>query len=129
MSRFRDFDAARAAAAGDPLTFKLGGELFTASGELPAGVLLDLGRAVADDNTMVAIDLMQEFFESIVGADDEERFAKAMRRVGLETVTALVQWIVEESTGRPFVSASSSPRSSVEGGESSRLAWTATPSP
>jgi hypothetical protein len=121
MSRFKDFDAARAEAHGEPLTFVLGGEMFTATGELPAGVLLDLGRAVAADNTLLTLDLLQEFFEAIVGPDDVDRFAKAVRRVGLETVQALLEWIVEESTGRPFTTASSSPLPRVPDGATSKV--------
>ena len=50
MARHRDFDAARAEHAQEPLTFRLGGEDFTTSGDLPAGALLDLGAAAAGDD-------------------------------------------------------------------------------
>lgn len=132
MSRFKDFDAARAEARGEPLTFKLGGEMFTACAELPAGVLLDMGAAFTSQDAMAGFDLFTELFQVIVAPDDQERFAAAVRTVGLSTVMDLVQWIVEESTGRPFETPSPSPHRSVTGGGSSNgdsVSWAASPSP
>lgn len=122
MSRFKDFDAARAEAMGEPLTFKLGGEMFTATGEVPAAVLLDLGAAINSSDTIHAFALMQELLERLVAPEEEAQFARAMRRVGLESVLELVRWIVEETTGRPFVTASSSPAQPSEDGAPSKLA-------
>lgn len=128
MSRYRDFDAARAEANAEPLTFTLGGEDFTAATDLPSGVLLDMAAAFTSDDPSMGLDLFSELFRVMVAPEDAERFAVAVRKVGLSTVLDLVGWIVEESTGRPFNKPSPSPPRPVQSGGSSNgdsLAWAA----
>lgn len=108
MTRFRDFDAARAERVADPIEFVIGGERFTSTGELPAGVLLDIGRAIAAGNDFASFALFTEFFDSIVAPADHERFAGVVRSTDIETVLELAGWIIEEATGRPLSSVSSS---------------------
>lgn len=108
MDRFRDFDAARAEREQEPLTFRLEGRDFTTPGTVPAGVLLDIGRAVAAGNQMAMFTATAEFFEHLVPDDQAEEFAAAVRTTDMETMLDLVSWIIEEATGRPLPSASSS---------------------
>lgn len=103
MTRFKDFDAARAEHQREPLEFKLGGEHFVARGEVPAGVLLDAVAAGDEDAQRAAA--FTAMFEAIVHEEDADRFALAVRRVDLGTVYELVGWIMEEVTGRPLSSA------------------------
>lgn len=84
------------------MTFTLGGEDFSTSGDLPAGLLLDLGAAVTDGNDLTAFAMFKDFFEAIVPEEDHDRFAAAIRTVGIVTMVDLLTWIVEESTGRPL---------------------------
>jgi hypothetical protein len=126
MSRYKDFDAARAERAGEPLTFKLGGEMFTGSGEIPAGLLLDASAALT--NEAAAAQAFQALFEGIVPEEDHERFATAVRRVDMQTVFELVTWIMEEISGRPFGNASSSPKLHAVDGAPSKdgsVSWVA----
>lgn len=120
MSRFRDFDAARAERASEPLEFKLGGELFTASGDMPAGLLLDAAASMHDPNAQG--DVFQALFNGIVAEEDHERFAAAVRRVDMQTVVDLVEWIMEEVTGRPLPSASPSLAQLSTNGSPSKVA-------
>lgn len=119
MTRFKDFDAARAEHAREPIEFKLGGEHFVARGEVPAGVVLDAVTAGDDMQTQLA--LFATLFEAIVADLDAERFALAVRRVDVETVFELVAWIMEEVTGRPLPSASPSPVEPSGDGPPSRV--------
>jgi len=122
MSRFRDFDAARAEHARNPLDFKIGGESFTIDATLPAGVLMDLGRAFMLGDDSASFGAYIALWEAVIPDEDEARFAQALRQVDLATMTELVAWIVEESTGRPLDSANDSPPSPSSNGDRSRLA-------
>jgi len=113
MSRFRDFDAARAES--EPIRFRLGGELFELACVLPAGPLLDMARAKTDDE---AIPALVAFFEAIVADDDTERFAAAIRRSDIRTLAEAQAWIIAEATGRPLPNASPSAALPSESGVS-----------
>lgn len=117
MGAYRDFDAARA--EHQPLAFRLAGRDFTTVAPIPAGPVLDLGRAQGQGGE-VAFDVFVAFFEAIIPEDQAGEFAAAIREVGFETMRELLAWIVEEATGRPLPSASSSESSSPENGQPSR---------
>lgn len=121
MSRFKDFDAARAEQHREPLTFRLGGEEFTITGVLPAGILLDIAAAQSSGNQEAMFGAVVGMWDQLVPPADQERFAAAIRRVDLETMLALVEWVVEETTGRPFGSSSSSPEVPSQDGPPSRV--------
>lgn len=115
MSRFRDFDAARAES--EPIRFRLGGELFELACVLPAGPLLDMARAKTDDE---AIPALVSFFEAIVPEEDKERFAAAIRKSDVRTLAEAQAWIIGEATGRPLSPASPSVALPSESGVSWR---------
>lgn len=121
MARYRDFDAARAEQHREPLTFRLGGEEFTITGALPAGVLLDIAAAQTSNDQEAMFGAIVGMWDQLVAPVDQERFAQAIRRVDMETMLALVEWVVEETTGRPFGSPSSSPEESFSDGQASRV--------
>lgn len=114
----RDFDAARAEQSGEPLTFTLAGQEWVTTPTIEAGSVFDLA-ALADREDAAAIIAFRDFLLSIMAptATDQEgheydqrlAFADSIRRVDLPTVLAVVQWIVQETTARPFTSPSSSP--------------------
>jgi hypothetical protein len=121
MSRFRDFDAARAEHVRKPLSFRIGGEDFTVDGSLSSGILLDLGKAMVlgDDTLMLQANIA--LWDEVVSEDDKERFATALRRTDMATMIDLVAWIVEESTGRPLGSQRVSWQSPSTNGEPSSM--------
>ncbi len=106
MSRFRDFDAARAES--EPLRFRLGGELFEMACVLPAGPLLDMARSKNDDEAIVAL---ASFFDQLIPEADRERFSEAIRRTDIRALAEAQAWIIAEATGRPLPNASPSPSS------------------
>lgn len=118
MSRFNDFDAARAER--EPLRFRLGGELFEIA-VVPAGALLAIAAAEASKNTAQQFAAYQQFFESVIAAEDQERFAAAMLRVELSDTLDVIRWLIEEGTGRPFMNAPRSPVTPPESGAPSRV--------
>ncbi len=130
----RDFDAARAERTADLVSFKLGGERFEFDRQIPAEPMLAMARAarlqpnIASQNATPeevaeaiaeAYALTADFIEGILVPDDVDRFRRAlrvsrMRFEGPDGLLELVQWLVEETVGRPLVSASdSSPESST----------------
>lgn len=121
MSQHRDFDAARRERQLEQLTFTVGGDTFTIDASLPAGVLLDLGRYTASSDSQQAFAAFVGFWDEVIPPDDQERFAQAVRRVDLDTMIAMVEWIVEESTGRPLGRRSSSPEAPSTDGQPSRV--------
>jgi hypothetical protein len=121
MSRFRDFDAARAERAREPIEFKLGGEMFSATGDMPAGLLLDAAAGLGSDDPAAQGAVFAALFEGIVAPEDHERFGAAVRRVDIETVMELITWIMEEVTGRPLPMSSPSPFPRAQDGVSWRV--------
>jgi hypothetical protein len=118
--RFKDFDAALAELEEEPLTFKLGGTLFTCVPEIPAGRVLWLARH-ADKIDADAFAAFAEFVESVVVEAQRPALWDALNRVGLTTLLELIQRLIEEATGRPLPSASSLPEEQPEDGEPSRV--------
>lgn len=121
MPRYRDFDAARAEQHREPLTFRLGGEEFTIDGALPAGILLDIAAAQSSGNQEAMFGAIVGMWDQLIPQPDQERFAQAIRKVDLETMLALVEWVVEETTGRPFGQPASSPVVPSQDGPPSRV--------
>lgn len=120
MSRFRDFDVARDDALGEPLRFKLAGQEFTCRQPISAGPLLELaGKA-----TLSGVDAFQafgRFLFDVVTPEQSDAFREALRGVGFDTLFELCQWIIEETTGRPFGKSASSQESASSNGPPSRV--------
>lgn len=106
----KDFDAAAREAVGESLTFQLGGEKFTTTPELPALPMLKLAAA-AEKTDAEGAAAFYEFLQSMLVVDDVARFeAMAMReRLGMERLSEVVTWLIEEMTGRPTRRPSDSP--------------------
>lgn len=113
--RFRDFDAARAERVEEPLTFKLGGYVFTCRGQIPVGPVLTLATS-ADLTGPDAIRALGQFLRDLVVDDDQAEFGRVLGEVGFDDLFAVVQWVLEEVTGRPLSSASPSPSQAQPGG-------------
>lgn len=118
MSRYKDFDAARAEFEGEPLRFKLGGREFETLPFLPARALLDLA-AQGDSMGAAGFAAFGEFLSRTVIEAQRDDLAEAMNLVDFPTVREVVSWILEESTARPLSSATPSPES---------VSWSSAPS-
>lgn len=130
MSRFRDFDVARAENVGEPLTFRLAERDFIID-RVPAGPLLDLaGQAgLKDADALVAFG---RFLAHLVREDQRDAMREALDDTDLLTLLALVQWVIEESTARPLASVSSLSDGASANGAKSKLdaasaGWTPSP--
>lgn len=118
VDRFRDFDAALAES--EPLTFKLGGTLFTCLPEIPAGPVLRLARH-ADTIDAEAFVVFHQFLLSVIVPEQRDALELALDNTGLGTLLDLIQWLIEEATGRPLPGASSLPEPVPEDGQPLRV--------
>lgn len=126
MPRHRDFEAARAEARGEPITFTLDGAgPFRVVETIPAGLLFDLVEALPDEDAAPerAVDAFRAFSAFLVAVVVEEHraaFRAAIAETTFETLSDLAAWVMEEVSGRPLSPASSSESSPSRSGLSSR---------
>ena len=116
MTRFRDFDAARAEANREPLSFRLAGRDFTTHSYLPAGPLLDLA-VNGDKEGVEAFQAYAEFLDAYIV--ERDALKAALREVEWPTVAAVVSWLVAEATAAPLGDASPSDESQPPPGDTS----------
>jgi len=118
MGAYKDFDAARAerdSTVGE-LRFRLMGREFTTRTVMPALPLLDLAAMTPESSNLDAMRALSDFLLAIVNQRDDMR--ATLSEVGFDTLFTVVAWIIEEITGRPLGSASSSPEP---------LSWSSSP--
>lgn len=121
MSRFRDFDAARAEAQGDPLRFRLAGREFTIE-RVPAGPLLRLAaKSNLQADTLAALDALGEFLVTLVVEDQRDAMRAAVDDADFPTLLNIVRWVTEEATAVPLDEPSDSAEPSSDDGETSRV--------
>lgn len=114
----RDFNAARAESAqADPDTFDLGYQqdgtprTWTV-GRVPASMLFDMAEKaeLADADALL---IFRGFLAAIVVPDQRDEFlamlADSQLGASMGELFDIVQWVISEQTGRPFVNPSSSP--------------------
>ncbi len=111
MARRRDFDAAASARDLEPIFFTVRGDDYEAIPECPGGLLLDL--AAANDSGKTEASTAVKLLDAVLTGDSAERFKTALRRpdnpISLGDLTDIIQWLVEEYTGRPTQQPSASP--------------------
>lgn len=118
----RDFDAevAERARERDPITFTLGGVLFTARPVCPFGAALDLAAAPEVTADMAgAFAGLTAFFEQVVVDDHVPLVADAVRKVNADIAYSVVVWLTEAYAGRPTVPSSGSAVSPLPDGRDS----------
>lgn len=118
---FRDFAAARAETAREPVAFSLAGEHFDC---LPQGAIVVSGALVAFAAAdSLTVDTSTKFVRDVLDAGHEERFDKLLARkhepVDRDTVVMLALWLVEVYTGRPILRSPDSPSGSSTAGSTS----------
>jgi hypothetical protein len=114
--RFRDFDAA--IDEEKPLTFKLGGQEWTVD-DVSAASFLRYTRRLAENGQSLA-GMTNEFHDFLLGSlreEDRENFEAMLveKKVPFPHLRDVVNWLIEQATGVPFVgpSASADPPSST----------------
>jgi hypothetical protein len=121
-----EFEAAVAAARGEPLTFDLGGRTWHCRPKLPFGLLGELANAIEGGGLPV----FQAFADLIVQAvrrDEREAFREFVyavpedddEAVDFIDVAMVARKIMEQTTGSPFASASGSPAGQSANGATS----------
>lgn len=124
MGRHKDFDAARAEHAGEPLTFTLGGREWHCVTDLPITPVLDVADVLdLDEMDPAAMRAITSLLTCVVVPDEREAFTETLRTegVGIRTLMEVISWAMEELSGRPLPSASPSPLVESPGGEPSRV--------
>lgn len=88
---------------GEAVTFDLNGVTYHCRDRLPAGTTLDIASGIAGG--IDAARRVGEFFDAALLPEDAEPFAAAIRDpevpVPMETLNAIIQWLVQVYTGRP----------------------------
>jgi hypothetical protein len=112
----RDFDASRAAFVLDrePVTFTLGGELFTLLPDPTLGDCIELDKApdvdltkefnASDPDTAKLIDMLAKFIKRMLPIEDRARFDLALYRIPARhgyVIIEAAEYIVEQSVGFP----------------------------
>lgn len=109
----KDFDAARRERQNEPLSFTLAGEQFTCLPILPWVTMENLIRPYQEQGEMGVVLQIGPLMEACLIDEDVERFHAILTRkddpIDLETVTAIVEWLLESYTGRPTERFSSLP--------------------
>lgn len=95
MSRYKDFDAAKSEAVGEPVTFTKGGEMFTLPASFPAAAMLDLLRIRADhgDGDMPESEIRTMTY-SMLGAEQAQRLLALP--MGIDELSEILTWIFSQ---------------------------------
>lgn len=114
-TRHRDFDAARAEMAREPLTFKFNDVTFTV-GAVGAGALLDL-IASMEGTEVETVAAFGRFVLGVVVEEQRDQFREALNAMSFNELDTLARWVIEESIGRPLPTGSPSEPSASEPSE------------
>ncbi len=106
MTRFKDFGSPITDEnSGDPITFKLYGETFTALPEVQGTVLLDIVGKSASDDVAISSGVVLTFFEDVLEEESWVRFDALLhdkkRIVKMEKLGEIVGWLIEQYSSRP----------------------------
>lgn len=104
MVRHKDFGAP--ASTDEPITFTLFGQTFRCKPSLQGRKLMEFIAMSADeDNPAQGAKAILAFLDSALVAEDRERFTQVTESddtvVPLETLAAIMEWLVEQYSGRP----------------------------
>lgn len=121
-SRYRDFTPSQ-----DPITFRVGGDVFEVKTDIPLGLLAELADLAGGAEQITPrqqLERIGEFFDAVLLPTSAERMrartAKdAEEPIGASTVISVMQWLIEAFTVIPTQQPSDSAGSSPDGGQSS----------
>lgn len=104
-SRFKDFGAGVGQSSDEPLVFRLHGEEFQCHSNLPGKTILDFVIKSASDSPADSAQLVEDFFNTVLKADNRDRFNALVsdpeRVVTVETLAEITSWLMEAYTNRP----------------------------
>lgn len=104
MPKFKDFGSPLAN-SDEPVTFSLYGETFRCKPSMQGRLLIQfIAESSQDDPSAGARAVLKFFDQAIVEADHEkfnEMTESADTIVPMETLTSIMDWLVEQYTGRP----------------------------
>jgi hypothetical protein len=109
MARFKDFGsgASNGSAPAELITFKLHDEEFTCRGEIPGKTVLNLVAKSSSENPGETAEVITGFFKTVLIPESHERFDALTedpdRIVSMETLSSIIEWLVEQYTDRPTV--------------------------
>lgn len=109
MARFKDFGsgASNGSAPAELITFKLYDEEFTCRAEIPGKTVLNLVAGSSGDNPGETASVITGFFKTVLIPESYERFDVLTedpdRLVSMETLSNVIEWLVEQYTDRPTV--------------------------
>jgi len=107
MTRFKDFGSpvSPAASSDEVITFNLYGERFKCVQALQGRTLIEFIARSSVDNPSESAKAVLDFFDSALAPEDRERFteltASEDRIVPMDTLTEIMDWLVEQYTARP----------------------------
>ena len=118
---FRDFDAFEAELSKEPIEFELGGRKWVAA-HVNAANFLAFTRQLQEGGVAVLLGF-ESYLTQALPERDREAFAEMLRArdIRLQTLMAVVNWLVEQASGSPFDAASSSPVTPSPTGEPLRV--------
>lgn len=123
----KEFDAFIREATQEPITFTVAGETFTCIDSLPLTILANITRQQSNGQAVVGL---ADFLTAVVLPEDHDRLEVLMNEphnaVAIESWAEIVEWLIEEYTGRPTRRRLSSLSGSSLNGASSRVASTET---
>lgn len=105
MTRFKDFGSGSDNATKEPLSFKLHGEDFACKPAIQGKVLMNLAASSSEDDPAAAARTIDDFFNYVLVEESSARFQSLLvdpdRIVGMDTLSEIIQWLIEEYTKRP----------------------------
>jgi hypothetical protein len=108
--RHKDFGAP--ASSDEPITFNLYGETFRCQPAIQGTALLRFISKAGSDDANESADSVLEFLHLAIAPTDRERFAALTTSdetvVPLESLASIMEWLVEQYSGRPTVPSSPS---------------------
>jgi hypothetical protein len=104
MTRFKDFGSGKKTDA-EPLSFKLHGDTFECLPQIQGKLLLDLVADSSGEDPAKSAAVIDLFFSQVMTDDSYVKFNALLKDknkiVSVETLAAIVGWLVEEYSDRP----------------------------
>ena len=105
MVRHKDFGAP--ASSDEPITFNLYGETFRCQSAIQGTALLRFISKAGSDDADESADSVLEFLRLAIAPADREKFEELTNSeetiVPLESLAEIMEWLVEQYSGRPTV--------------------------
>jgi len=105
MARYKDFGSPVAANSDEPITFQLYGETYKCQPAMQGRLLIEFIAQSSVEDPSSSAKAILNFFDSALAPDDRGRFKELTesedRVVPMETLTEIMDWLVEQYTGRP----------------------------